>query len=197
MANVMTKRGSLDNVVTYEHICDTTEDLQNIDPRYINLGTIAVVLQGQEGIEFYMANSNKEWITITTGGNGGGDEPGDDEEMVYEFEAIEFTYQEYSSTYTAPAFKSIEDATDIFANLKQGKHVVFHLPGIAGHGIYDQYLAVGGFSDLEGYEFLSLGANYDYGLATNDGYSEGHSSAGDFTSFRISDGKLVLVVYSD
>ena len=62
MANVMTKCGSLDNIVTYEHLCDTTEDLQNIDPKYINLGTIAVVLQGDAGIEFYMANSQKQWI---------------------------------------------------------------------------------------------------------------------------------------
>lgn len=60
----MTKRGTHDNVVTYEHVCDTTEDLQQIDPEYITLGSIAIVLQGQSGLEVYMANSSKEWISI-------------------------------------------------------------------------------------------------------------------------------------
>ena len=65
MANVMTKRGSLDNVVTYEHICDTTADLDNIDPNYITLGSVAVVLSGSAGtFEVYMANSSKEWVSL-------------------------------------------------------------------------------------------------------------------------------------
>ena len=62
--NIMTKRGNLDNAVTYEHICDTTADLNNIDPRYITLGSVAVVLQGDTGIEIYMATSNKEWVEL-------------------------------------------------------------------------------------------------------------------------------------
>lgn len=62
--NIMTKRGNLDNAVTYEHICDTTADLDNIDPRYITLGSVAIVLQGDAGIEIYMATSNKEWIEL-------------------------------------------------------------------------------------------------------------------------------------
>jgi hypothetical protein len=32
MAQIMTKRGNLDNVVTYEFVCDTLADLQAIDP---------------------------------------------------------------------------------------------------------------------------------------------------------------------
>lgn len=68
MANIMTKRGSHDNIVTYEHICDTSADLENIDPRYITLGSIAVVLHGTSGLEFYMADSNKEWVSIMSGG---------------------------------------------------------------------------------------------------------------------------------
>jgi hypothetical protein len=32
MAQIMTKRGDADNIVTYEFICDTTADLQKIDP---------------------------------------------------------------------------------------------------------------------------------------------------------------------
>jgi hypothetical protein len=68
MANIMTKRGSQDNIVTYEHICDTSADLENIDPRYITLGSIAVILHGASGLEFYMADSNKEWVSIMSGG---------------------------------------------------------------------------------------------------------------------------------
>ena len=62
--NIMTKRGQMDNVVTYEHICDTTADLANIDPRYVTLGSIAIVLEGEGGLEVYMANSKKKWISL-------------------------------------------------------------------------------------------------------------------------------------
>jgi len=64
MANIMTKRGQADNVITYEHICDTAADLDNIDPKYITLGSIALVLKGAAGIEVYMATSNKEWVEL-------------------------------------------------------------------------------------------------------------------------------------
>lgn len=64
MANIMTKRGQQDNVITYEHICDTTEDLENIDPKYITLGSIAIVLKGSAGLEVYMATSDKEWVEL-------------------------------------------------------------------------------------------------------------------------------------
>lgn len=64
---IMSKRGSLDNVVTYEHICDTTADLEDIDPNYITLGSVAIVLEGEAGLEVYMANSNKEWIPLVGG----------------------------------------------------------------------------------------------------------------------------------
>ena len=62
--NIMTKCGNLDNAITYEHICDTTADLNNIDPKYITLGSVAVVLQGDAGVEIYMATSNKEWVEL-------------------------------------------------------------------------------------------------------------------------------------
>ena len=65
MATVMTKRGQQDNIITYEHICDTTADLSLIDPKNITLGSVAIVLQGDAGLELYMANSNKEWIKLT------------------------------------------------------------------------------------------------------------------------------------
>lgn len=62
------KRGQADNINTYEHICDTTADLANIDPRYITLGSIAMVLKGDAGLEVYMATSNKEWVNLIGGG---------------------------------------------------------------------------------------------------------------------------------
>ena len=66
MANIMTKRGQQDNVVTYEHFCDYPADLENIDPKYITLGSIAVVLHGEVGLEFYMADSEKNWVSLMT-----------------------------------------------------------------------------------------------------------------------------------
>lgn len=66
--NKMTKRGSADNVVTFEHICDELADLNNIDPNYINLGSVAIVLSGSTGgLEVYMANSDKQWVNLATG----------------------------------------------------------------------------------------------------------------------------------
>ena len=64
MASVMTKRGQQDNVLTYEHVCDTAADMASIDPEYITLGSICIVLQGSAGLEAYMANSQKQWISL-------------------------------------------------------------------------------------------------------------------------------------
>lgn len=61
MAVKMTKRGSLDNEVTFEFFCDTANDLQNIDPEYVVLGSVAIVI---EGPQIYIANSNKEWVNF-------------------------------------------------------------------------------------------------------------------------------------
>lgn len=61
---IMSKRGSSDNVLTYEHICDTAEDLETIDPKYITLGSVAIVLKGAAGLEIYMATSDKEWVQL-------------------------------------------------------------------------------------------------------------------------------------
>ena len=63
MANVMIKRGALDNVVTYEHYCDTTADLKNIPSDQITLGSTAIVLENGT-INAYIANSKKEWIAV-------------------------------------------------------------------------------------------------------------------------------------
>ena len=67
MAAKMSKRGQIDNEVTYEFMCDETADLQSIEPRYITLGSIAIVVEGSNGLEVYMANSKKQWININGG----------------------------------------------------------------------------------------------------------------------------------
>jgi len=60
--NIMTKRGSQDNVATYEHYCDTVEDMANISPEYITLGSICVVIKGDnDTLELYIADSNHTW----------------------------------------------------------------------------------------------------------------------------------------
>lgn len=70
MAAIMTKRGQADNINTYEHICDTTADLAKIDPKYITLGSVAIVLKGAAGLDVYMATSNKEWVNLVNAGGG-------------------------------------------------------------------------------------------------------------------------------
>ena len=73
MANIMTKRGNQDNVITYEHICDTSADMANIEPQYKTLGSVCIVIQGASGgLEVYIMGSNKEWVPITEVVSGGG-----------------------------------------------------------------------------------------------------------------------------
>jgi len=75
--NIMTKRGSQDNVVTYEHYCDTKEDLTAIPSDQITLGSTAVVLKDEgDAMGVYMANSSKEWIPFSSVGNAGGGSSG-------------------------------------------------------------------------------------------------------------------------
>ena len=69
MATKLTKRGKLDNEITYEFVCDTPADLQAIDKQYIVLGSTAIVLEGDVGFEVYMANSQQEWVNIGGGGS--------------------------------------------------------------------------------------------------------------------------------
>ena len=65
MANKMIKRGSIDNAITFEHVCDTTADMANIDSAEITLGSVCMVLEGEAGgLEVYMANSKKQWISL-------------------------------------------------------------------------------------------------------------------------------------
>lgn len=71
MANVMTKRGSLDNVVTYEHFCDTKADLANIPKEQITLGSVAIVLKDEDNaMGVYIADSSKSWVAMSTSMSG-------------------------------------------------------------------------------------------------------------------------------
>lgn len=68
MATIMTKRGQLDNVITYEHICDTVADMTNINPSYVTLGSVCIVIKGEnDDLEVYMADSKKEWKIVSFG----------------------------------------------------------------------------------------------------------------------------------
>lgn len=62
MSYKMSKRGSLDNEITNEFFCDAPEDLAKIPSELINLGSVAVVV---DPFEMYIANSNKEWLSLT------------------------------------------------------------------------------------------------------------------------------------
>jgi hypothetical protein len=42
--HIISKQGSADNVLTYEHICDTTADMAKIERKYITLGSVCIVL---------------------------------------------------------------------------------------------------------------------------------------------------------
>ena len=68
MAYAMTKQGSLDNCITYEFICDTVADMNAIKNKYRTIGTVAIVLSGESGIEVYIADSNKQWNSLISVG---------------------------------------------------------------------------------------------------------------------------------
>ena len=60
----MTQRGSQDNVVTYTHFCDAAEDMENIKPSEITLGSVCIVLEGDNGFSAYIAKSDKTWVQV-------------------------------------------------------------------------------------------------------------------------------------
>ena len=67
MAHKMTKRGNIDNIVTYEHFCDTKADMADINPNEINLGSVCVVLEDEsenDTLQFYLAKTDKTWIKV-------------------------------------------------------------------------------------------------------------------------------------
>lgn len=90
--NIMTKQGRLDNIVTYQHICDTSADIANIPSDQITLGSTCIVLVGETGgLEVFMADSQKEWqpITILSGESGSSNifnitNPQDGDALIYD-----------------------------------------------------------------------------------------------------------------
>lgn len=73
MANIMTKRGTQDNVITYEHYCDAKADLANIPKSQTTLGSTAVVLKDEnDELGIYIAGSDKQWVPVAMSSSGGG-----------------------------------------------------------------------------------------------------------------------------
>ena len=64
MSSIMTKRGNQDNIVTYEFVCDTIADLQTIEPKYVTMGSVAIVIRDNSGLKVYMAKNKKKWINL-------------------------------------------------------------------------------------------------------------------------------------
>lgn len=62
--HVTTKRGNLDNEVTYDHFCDTKADMDTINPKEITLGSVCVILEDEtknNTLQFMLAKSDKTW----------------------------------------------------------------------------------------------------------------------------------------
>lgn len=73
MAHIMTKCGTQDNVITYEHYCDAKADLANIPKSQITLGSTAVVLKDEnDELGIYIAGSDKQWIPVAMSSSGAG-----------------------------------------------------------------------------------------------------------------------------
>ena len=91
--NVMTKRGQLDNVVTYEHMCDTMADLNSVPFEESTIGSTAIVLQGDSGsMEVYIANGAHEWKLLNIAGGGGSDTPQPDADGLLPYSYFEEKY---------------------------------------------------------------------------------------------------------
>jgi hypothetical protein len=45
-------------------MCDSVADLNKIDPEYITMGSVAIVIND---FEVYMANSQKQWVNLAGG----------------------------------------------------------------------------------------------------------------------------------
>ena len=67
MTHITTKRGSQDNIITYEHFCDTKADMDTIEKKEITLCSVCVVLKDESQnntLQFYLAQSDKTWIRV-------------------------------------------------------------------------------------------------------------------------------------
>jgi len=133
----MSKRGNLDNVVTYEHICDTTADMQKIDSKYITLGSTCIVISGDTGgMEVYLANSNKTWspLGMISGGGGSGDGGGGSGSGITVIECEVF--EENGHTYLRNAGQLVAALDDMTENPAHGFNyaVGMHVDGYYMHG---------------------------------------------------------------
>ena len=67
MPKVMTQRGSQDNVVTYTHFCDTHADMDEIEKKYVTLGSSCVVIKDEKNnntLTFYLGTSEGTWERV-------------------------------------------------------------------------------------------------------------------------------------
>lgn len=115
---IMSKRGNLDNVVTYEHICDTTADMQKIDSKYITLGSTCIVVSGDTGgMEVYLADSNKTWspLGMISGGGGSGDGGGSSGSGITVIECeliVDYSTQTYALTHADQLKAALDDMAE-------------------------------------------------------------------------------------
>lgn len=66
MARLMLTHVSQNGTITYEHYCDTLSDRSQILDKYITLGSYCFVLHGTNGVDVYVADSNKTWCLTPT-----------------------------------------------------------------------------------------------------------------------------------
>lgn len=66
MARLMLTHVSQNGTITYEHYCDTLTDRSEILDKYITLGSYCFVLHGANGVDVYVADSNKTWCLTPT-----------------------------------------------------------------------------------------------------------------------------------
>lgn len=117
MATHMVKYGSSDNIKTFEHWCDTYADLATIDSSQINLGSVAVVIEGQSGgLEIYVAKSDKSWKLATA--NAGASENNNLTVTIqdYEFETIPQEFEEEPEVRFFSLDKSLDEIAEYFSD---------------------------------------------------------------------------------
>jgi hypothetical protein len=59
--NILIKDGKTINRETFQHICETEEDLNNIPKHQINFGSLAYVITTKK---LYIADSERKWMVI-------------------------------------------------------------------------------------------------------------------------------------
>lgn len=125
MAYAMTKQGSMDNVITYEFICDTLTDMNAIENTYRTLGSVAIVLSGEsEGLEVYIAGSNRQWNSL---GAMGGESSGAAAGLVIHI----CSQNEYNANTLLPTVQTPDETT------------LYLVPASAESGnLYDEYIYV-------------------------------------------------------